>query len=298
MMKKLISKCIGAYLNLLAWIVPKKAGEFGFELFCRPFRGKISPQHLIFLHSAERFTLTHRNETIQVYKWGKGPEKVLFVHGWESHTYRWKKYIEQFDERLYTLYSIDAPGHGLSTGSFLTLPLYGEVLEKVFQKIGVVNTVISHSIGSFTSIYTFHKSPELAPTKLVALASPGEAKEFFQFYAQQLGLTGRTIQYIKSHFEQRVGFPPEYYSASLFASTLKCKGLLIHDEEDEETHVENSRAIHHAWENSQLIITRGIGHNLRSSEVVERVVAFTGTDSASRNQNHTSLKNGITQETT
>lgn len=279
-MKKLVTKSLGAYFNTLAWVAPKKAGKFGFELFCRPFRGKITAQHLAFLHSAERFTIAHRNEKIQVYKWGHGPEKVLFVHGWQSHTYRWKKFIEGFDVTKHTLYSMDAPGHGLSTGNFLTLPLYGEVLEKVLEQIGRVNTVISHSIGSFTSIYTFHKNPQLSPEKLVALASPGEVKEFFLFYAQQLSLSSRTIHLMRSHFEKTVGFPPEYYSASAFALTLHCQGLLIHDEDDDETSVKNSIAIHQAWKNSSLMITKGFGHNLRSQDVVDRVIDFAkGNDS-------------------
>lgn len=273
-MKALITKGIGLYLNTLSWIAPEKAGRLGFELFCRPFRGKINTQHKAFFNSAVRFNIMHKGERIQLYKWGQGDKKILFVHGWQSHTYRWKKYIEELDKGEFTIYSLDAPGHGLSTGKFMSLPLYSEVVEKMIRQLGVMDAVVSHSIGGFTSIYTFHQHPELAPKKLVTLASPGEVKEFFHFYKAQLGLSERALKWTLAHFKKEIGFSPDFFSAPVFAATLTSQGLLIHDEKDDETSVDNSKAIHKSWKNSTLVITKGKGHNLRSEEVVSQVVNF------------------------
>lgn len=273
-MKALITKGIGLYLNTLSWMAPEKAGRVGFELFCRPFRGKISPQHKAFFDSAEQFTIAHKGEQIKLYKWGHGHKKILFLHGWQSHTYRWKKYIDELSKQEFTIYSIDAPGHGLSTGKFMSLPLYSEVVEKAIRQLGTMEAVVSHSIGGFTSIYTFYKHADLTPKKLVALASPGEVKEFFYFYKAQLGLSERTLTHILTHFKKEIGANPDFFSAPKFASALTSHGLLIHDEEDDETSVDNSKAIHEHWKNSTLIITKGKGHNLRSEEVVNHVINF------------------------
>ena len=51
-------------------------------------------------------------------------------------------------------------------------------------------------------------------------------------------------------------------------------GLIIHDEDDEETSVEHSKRVHSKWINSRLHITKGFGHNLKSTEVVKEVVQF------------------------
>lgn len=273
-MKTLVTKGIGLYLNTLSWIAPEKAGRVGFELFCRPFRGKISPQHKAFFASADQFTITHKGEKIQLYKWGQGEKKIMFVHGWQSHTYRWKKYIEELNKEEFTIYSIDAPGHGLSSGKFMSLPLYSEVVEKAIRQLGKMDAVISHSIGGFTSIYTFYTHADLTPKKLVALASPGEVREFFDFYKAQLSLSERTLARILTHFKKEIGATPDFFSASKFASTLTNQGLLIHDEEDNETSVDNSKAIHQNWKNSILIVTKGKGHNLRSEEVASQVIKF------------------------
>lgn len=273
-MKKLISKSIGFSLNTMAVIAPHSAARIGFNLFCYPIRTKLTDKHKNFLLNAERSTLQHRGETIQWYKWGTGEHKVLMLHGWQSHTFRWKNYIESFDLTKYTVYSLDAPGHGLSTGKFMTLPLYSEVVELFLEKNGKVDTVIAHSIGSFTAIYTFHRLAHFSPANLIALAPPGEAEDFFNFYTKELGLNSKTIKLIVGYFEEQIKQTPSYFSAQKFAASLTSKGLLIHDEEDMDTSVENSKRIHSQWKNSSLVVTKGYGHNLRSEHVIRQVIDF------------------------
>jgi pimeloyl-ACP methyl ester carboxylesterase len=273
-MKKLVSAFVGYGLNGLSLFAPATAGKIGFKLFCYPLRGKLAQHHKEFLHTAERFDLNAEGERVQIYKWGTGACKVLFLHGWQSHTYRWKNHIEALDKKKFTVYALDAPGHGLSSGNFLTVPLYGAVVSKLLLRVGTVDVMVSHSLGGFTSLYLAHIEPSLAPKKLVVMASPGEAKEFFEFYSSTLNLSQRMIDLTVNHFEKLVGKAPDYFSASSFASHLTIPGLIIHDEDDTETSVENSRSIHQVWKNSQLIITKGKGHNLKSAELIAEVVNF------------------------
>lgn len=273
-MKKLIPKALGLYLNTLSHLTPKKAGTIGFNLFCRPFRSKLHKHHHDFLSSGKRFTLPHRHDTIQAYTWGHGPKKVLFLHGWQSHTFRWKNYIEALDKNEFTVYAFDAPGHGLSSGKFLHVPLYSEVVRSFIEHIGKVDSIVSHSIGGFTAIYTLHQHPHLTPEKLIVMAPPGEASDFFNFYTTTLSLSTKSVQLITHQFTEAVGKHPSYFSAKEFAKSLKASGLLIHDEEDDETSVQNSKDIHHSWKNSSLLITKGTGHNLRSKDVVRHVTGF------------------------
>jgi pimeloyl-ACP methyl ester carboxylesterase len=172
------------------------------------------------------------------------------------------------------LYSIDAPGHGLSSGTFLTVPLYSEVIEKVMLDLGEFKAIIGHSLGSFTTLYTLHRNVALSVNKLVLLASPGEATEFFAFYKKSIGLTDKTITAIKGYFEKFIGEKVEYFSATSFARAVDRPALLIHDEEDEETPYVHSLNIHKALKGSQLRITRGLTHNLKSKSIVDQVISF------------------------
>src|SRR5690349_12674933 len=116
MLKQLFAAAAGRYLNLMAYVAPTVAGNQGFRLFCRPFRELLNDYHKEFLRSADLFSFDHDGSRIQAYRWGNGTTKALFVHGWQSHSFRWKAYIDAMDIDEYTIYAFDAPGHGLSGG--------------------------------------------------------------------------------------------------------------------------------------------------------------------------------------
>src|SRR5688572_25427969 len=102
-MKAIITKFAGWYINTLALVAPQQAGMAGFKLFCRPFRGTVTDYHRKFLNTADQFSFEHDGVNIQAYRFGNGPRKVLFLHGWQSHTFRWKAYIEALDKNEYTI---------------------------------------------------------------------------------------------------------------------------------------------------------------------------------------------------
>lgn len=140
-MKKLIGKLIGLYINALAFVAPRVAARKGFDLFRHPFRGKLQAHHHAFYDSADKFDFMLHGDTIQAYRWGHGDKKILFLHGWQSHSFRWKHYIEALDKARYTIYAMDAPAHGLSTGRFMSVPQYSEAIEKMIREMGKPDVV-------------------------------------------------------------------------------------------------------------------------------------------------------------
>ncbi len=276
-MKKLIPKLIGLWLNALAWVTPRKAGQIGFDLFCTPQTSPLRDHQLKFLNTAETMSFLCDGKRIQVYRWGNGPKNVLFLHGWGSHTFRWKTYIEALDPKQFTVYAFDAPAHGNSGGKYLNLPIYSLTLETFLNAYGPMNAIVGHSLGSFAALYTAHRLGSLPLDELVITAPPGEATEFFSFYQSTLGLSPRSMRVIRDAFERNIKLLPEYFSAKKFALDLGIPGLIIHDEDDAETPWHHAAAIHSVWPGSKLITTSGFGHNLRSREVVEHVVKFIST---------------------
>lgn len=274
MITKIVTTALGLYLNGLALVAPQRAAKNGFLLFCRPMRPRLNPKQLNFMKGSGAFTIDHDGETVQVYKWGSGKKKVLFLHGWQSHTYRWKSYIDALSGDDYTIYSIDAPGHGLSSGSFLSVPVYGALIQRLLIDLGEVDTIVGHSIGAFSLLYTFHRNPLLNVGKVVLMAPPGEATDFLEFYQKTLGLSNRTMQLIHQHFATVYQVPPAFFSTIKFANALKVPGLVIHDQQDDEAPFQYSVEVSKRWKNGQLVATNGFGHNLRSPEVVKTVTEF------------------------
>jgi pimeloyl-ACP methyl ester carboxylesterase len=273
-MKTLLVKVLGFYLETLAFIFPARAARVGFLLFCRPFRVPTTQKQLDFFNSAEKFSLDHEGFRVQGYQWGHGEKKILFLHGWQSHTYRWKPYIEALPKDEYTIYSLDAPGHGLSSGNFLTVPLYSSLIDKFVLEHQDIHTVIGHSLGGFSLLHAFYRQSELPVDRVILLAPPGEASDFISVFKKTLGLSDRTVKLVTDYFAGRYQVTPDFFSSQKFAAGLKVRGLIIHDEEDLEAPYCYSIPLQKIWTRSRLVTTKGFGHNLKSSSVVKEVVGF------------------------
>lgn len=273
-MKKLIEKSIGLYFNSLAFINPTLAAKKGFHLFCNPMSKPLKPHQKKFLESGMNSVINYEDTKIQTYKWGNGSKKVLLIHGWASHSFRWKATIEHLIENDFTVYAFDAPAHGLSSGKILHLILYSKVIDQFLKAHKEIEHIISHSIGGFATIFWLYQNQDNHIKKVVVMGAPGEAEDFFNFYKKTLGLTDRTLKILVNEFAMLLGYEPSYFSASIFAKQLKTKGLIIHDKEDKDTSYENSVKLHQHWQNSKLIITEGLGHSLKSEILLNSMVEF------------------------
>jgi pimeloyl-ACP methyl ester carboxylesterase len=285
-MKTVITKVLGFYLNTLAFIAPQKAGKQGFLLFCRPFRAAITQKQREFFNTAERSGLVHDDTRIEVYRWGRGEKKILFLHGWQSHSYRWKQYIEDLSHDEYTVYAFDAPGHGLSGGNFLSVPVYSDLIQNFLLQLGHVEAIVGHSLGGFSLLHTLHTYPLLQVSRVVLMAPPGEANDFFTFYQNTLGLSNRTMKLIYDYFKHAYNVSPDYFSATAFAEAINIPTLIIHDRHDAEAPHHYAEAIAKVSKRVRLYSTEGLGHNLRSMDVVKLVTSFVTRSEVRDNTNH------------
>jgi pimeloyl-ACP methyl ester carboxylesterase len=274
MKKQVLIFSIRAYFNMLSWVAPSRAGREGFYLFCKPRRRAVKPHHMEFLDTAEKFLIIYDGKKIQGYRWGSGEKKLLLLHGWESHSYWWKSIVAKLSKEKYTIYSIDAPGHGLSEGSYNNIPYYSGLIEQVIQEQGGFFAVLGHSMGAFSTAYTLHRAPKLRVSNFVAMAAPGEAKEFVEFYKRAVGFSDRTMGAINKYFVEKLGHGPEYFSLKEFAKNLKLPGLIIHDTKDPDAPYEHAVDAHRNWKASRMISTTGLGHNLKSVDLIKNVEEF------------------------
>lgn len=277
MKKKIIQltqKSVGFYFNTLAYVNPKLLAKKGFQLFCNPMSKTLKKHQLKFLETGKSDVITFEELKIQTYKWGNGSKKVLMVHGWASHTFRWKSYIENLVENDFTVYAFDAPAHGLSSGKILHVELYKEIIDLMIQSNKEIENIISHSIGGFATTYWLYKNKDQKIKKSVIMGAPGEAKDFFDFYENILGLTKKAKNIIINEFINTLKQEPSYFSTSRFAKEIDTHCLIIHDKEDKDTDPKYSISLNENWKNSQLILTEGLGHNLKSKKLEDKVIEY------------------------
>lgn len=261
------------YFNSLAILLPKLAGKQAFYFFCIPFKAKLNAKKQEYLTNSNTKTLTVDDKNLATYSWGTGSKTILLVHGWQSHSYRWKNYIEKIDKKTYRVVAFDAPGHGNSEGLYSNVPLYEKALQEVVKEYGVPSTIIGHSIGAFSSMYFLQKN-NLNIDRFISLATPFSANEFVKFFRAELKLSERAIKNMKAYFTQYVGKRPEDFSITAFGKSIVTPSLLIHDKEDTSTPFTNSQTLSEVLKGSELIITEGFGHKLKSREVIEKVIEF------------------------
>ncbi|MCI1753847.1 MAG: alpha/beta hydrolase [Flavobacteriales bacterium] len=272
---KRFAKLIGLYLNGLALISKPLAGKQGFFIFCHPFSPGLKEHQADFLNTASRkVDLVFQNRTVKTYHWGTGQKRILFLHGWQSNSFHWKRFIEQFDHAEYTLIAIDAPAHGASEGKVMNIPIYVELVAQLLADVGGVHAIIGHSMGGFAAMHYLHERPNEVHPPMAVIAAPGHAEDFFLYFRDLVGISRRAEGAMRVFFHQRTGHEVDYYDSKKYGPHLNGPGLVIHDEGDLEVPVHYAQTLHHAWPNSKLHITRNAGHRMKSTDVVDLTIAF------------------------
>ena len=272
--KKIMQKLIGIYFNLLSFLHPKKLKKDGFLLFCNPFARKVKPHQLKFLQNGMFEVLNLDEYKIQTYKWGNGSKKTLLVHGWSSHSFRWKNYIEYLIENDFTVYALDAPAHGLSSGKSFHVVLYAKVINAFLEVNPEITSIVGHSVGGFATTYFLYQYKVNSIEKVVIMGAPGEASDFFNLYKDTLGLTTKSLNIIIDEFHTQLGKFPSYFSSARFADGISIPVLIVHDKKDLATNYNYSIRLNKHLKNSQLLLTEGLGHDLKSKDLIKTVTHF------------------------
>lgn len=107
---------------------------------------------------------------------GRGPETLLFAHGWISSRRMWYDVVERLDAARYTMVLLDFRGAGLSDrpAGGHDLEGYASDLRAVLATLGGQVTVVAHSAGAkIAQFVATDPPPNLA--RLILLA-PGTAR--------------------------------------------------------------------------------------------------------------------------
>ena len=272
-LKRFLPLAIGKYINFLAMVAPRASARKAFNVFSKPRRGKIGEHHTDFLNPARKDRLPFKNFELQTYHWPGPGKTVLLVHGWESHSHRYKALINRLNQAGYNIYTFDAPGHGYSSGKNLYVPLYEEALRLV-KKTYRPAYIIAHSVGAMTAIYNAYKNPSDFVEKIVILGAPDKLEDLLSDYQKIIHMSDRGMNVLNTYFVRRFGFDKKDFSSSAFAKAINVPALIIHDKADSITRAAGSENIHKNWKNSRLLLTEGLTHSLYSEEVNDAILDF------------------------
>lgn len=271
--EKLIPKLYGIYFNILVLFSKRKTAEKVINVFWTVRKGKILPSQKNFIDPLKDKVHSFGEHKIQSYQWQGSKETILLLHGWESNTYRWYKLIEKLQKADFTIVAFDAPAHGYSSGEYLHVPLYADILENMIQYYKPKH-LVGHSFGGMTIMYHQYHSSNSDIEKIVTIGSPSEFYETMTDYQQLLGFNNKVRGLLDDYIFNKFGFRIHELSIPTFAKTNTKKGLLFHDRLDKVTPYQGSERVHAAWKGSQLVSTEGLGHSMHQDEVNEQIIDF------------------------
>lgn len=285
-MKQLVTKFIGIFLNITAPLVPKWNADYAFELLCKVRRSPISSRGKEFLASAETQYLDIDGQSAALHRWGTGATAILFLHGWMSNSQRWQPYIERLDLTKFSVYAIDAPGHGMAKGNKLHVEAYRKSVTQAISIIGEVHTLISHSLGGLVVSYGYLHNPDLPVKKFVLMGSPSGMDAIFSYFQQLLGLTKKAIHNLEQKANSILKISHQDIAVRNFFKKVEKPVLVIHDKGDVITPFQ---PIQRALQNNthiETMFTEGLKHDLKSEEVYTRVIDFIKSDRVAIKRNY------------
>jgi pimeloyl-ACP methyl ester carboxylesterase len=272
-MQKFLPKLMGLRLMALYKIKPEKAIYKAFKLFCTPRAGFIKAHQKDFLNAYKAEQIPFKKIKIQTYRWeGSGP-KVLLLHGWDSHSFRWKDTIEHLKSKDYDIMAFDAPAHGNSEGNLLSVPIYNQVLNVILERFQP-EILIGHSMGGMTAIFNQYKNPVVNIKKMILLGAPSDLKRIMDGFQKILGLSDKFMKATENYFKQRYGYQFEEFNSKIFAKDIKTPTLIIHDKYDKIVPYNEAHDIKGVMANSELMITEGAGHSLHKDIVYTKIMDF------------------------
>jgi pimeloyl-ACP methyl ester carboxylesterase len=226
------------------------------------------------MEGAVRFELSFERRPVAGWRWGDSGPAVILVHGWGGRASQLRHFVAPLRASGYRVLAFDAPGHGASPGSELSLPRFARVLSQVASELGPIDALVAHSFGAAASAAAM--ADGLKPARAVFIGPPSNELRWFDFFSEELALSAPTKRLAKAAIEARVGAAFEDFSAEAMGSRIDVPLLVLHDRLDREVPWEDGERIARVFPGARLLTTTGLGHRriLRSAQVIESVVSF------------------------
>lgn len=276
--QKLVTNYFRAKLNILAVVSKKWAAHSALDLFCTPLRKPRKKIPAVF-DAAENLNFDLDDYDIRGYRWNHhtNSKKILVVHGFESSSRNFDRYISSLIKKGYEVIAFDAPAHGISSGKRINLPLYLMTVRRIYEQYGPIEGFVAHSYGGLIVAHFLETIVHDANTRAVLIAPATETVSTIDSFFKFLQLDDGVRKEFDKLIFDKSGYWPDHFSIRRAMYNIKAQVLWFHDEEDDLTPVDDALKVESdKHPNVHFRITRGLGHRkiYRDNKVVKEILDF------------------------
>lgn len=264
-------------LKALETVSPKIAAKSAFKLFCTPYNRKKKLIAPLLFQEANKISFTLDDIKINGYEWNNTSiNKILILHGFDSSSYKFEKYVREFLKLNYHVVVFDAPAHGISEGKNINALLYSRCIIKANELFGNFSAYIAHSLGGLALSLALEKISN-TNIKAALIAPATETSTAIEHYLKFIPLKPKTVNEFHQLIFNLSGNPISWFSIPRALKNTTAKILWVHDSEDFICPIKDVEvAIQQKLNNVEFHITTGLGHNkiYRERKVISKIVEF------------------------
>lgn len=266
--------------SLLSLLSHQRAARSVFRLFCTPYSGKPRRKAPPVFERGQKLNLRFHQLTLHGWRWmpeTPNGKKILIVHGFDSCSYRFDRYIIPLNRMGFEVFAFDAPGHGLSGGKTINALAYSQAILEQETLYGPFYAIMAHSLGGLAASLAFEQLPGQEHRKLVLIAPSTETTTAIERFFRVMPVHDNTKAAFHRVIEEIGQKPVSHYSVSRIVQELKAPVLWIHDEEDNVCPYADTLAVQAlGLPNVEFFITKGLGHSgvYRQNNVFRKILSF------------------------
>ncbi|MGL4242293.1 MAG: alpha/beta fold hydrolase, partial [Beijerinckiaceae bacterium] len=176
--------------------------------------------------------------------------------------------------------AVDLPGHGLSSGKRLNMPLAVEALAAARRAHGPFHGIIGHSFGGAVAIVAASGAVPayraLDLKRIVTVAAPDRMSTYFNAFGRMIGLSGNAQAAMNDRVRSVAATTLDRFDGRARLAGMPVPTLVIHDRDDREIPFADAESMAEAGSHVRLHATEGLGHRriLQSASVARAAAAF------------------------
>jgi pimeloyl-ACP methyl ester carboxylesterase len=249
------------------------ASRLWFTAWPVPLSERAKARHAEWISSVEPVSFETSLGRLSGFSAGVGPA-ILLVHGWGERAAFLGGFVSPLVHSGYRVIGVDLPAHGDSPGVETNLFELSEVLIDVVNEVGA-RGVVAHSMGGGVTTMAIDKG--LSVDGVVLIAPAGDFNNVFAKFGSLFKLQPRVVRALRLAIERRFGEDIwDRLQLTEMVRTFETPALIVHDRDDNQIDVEDSRKLAKEWPGARLMVTSGLGHDriMRDEEVLGATKAF------------------------